>query len=77
MANGNCSSSELPTRAFVHRIRTLWTVLEDVYLALEMRDRVTQDRNPTMTNTVALVVEEMAAALDELEGRYANESTHH
>jgi hypothetical protein len=42
-----------------------------------MRDRVTQDRNPTMTNTVALVVEEMAAALDELEGRYANESTHH
>jgi len=77
MANGNCSSSALPTRAFVHRIRTLWSVLDDVHLVMEMRDRVTQDRNPTMTNTLGLVVEELAQALDELEWRYDHQSAQH
>lgn len=69
MASCNSTLSQLPTRALIGRIRTSWMSLVDVHLALELRDQTVQDRNPTMTNVIAMISEELSEVLQELENR--------
>lgn len=67
MAIANSTLSESAVRSLVSQLRFAWLTLSEVELVFELRDQVSQDRNPTMTNTVRMVLEQMDIGLERLE----------
>lgn len=69
MAGTDFNFSECSDKQLHSWLRHFWLVLTEVLLVLEHRDQIVQDRNPSMTQTVGLLVDLQAQVLDVLEAR--------